>query len=242
MFNFNRIIGIREDDLMLMFDGIPSLIQTKRWFESDSTNSRISGPGYLPLKRLIDVVLSILLLVLALPVLAACAIAIKLDSPGPVLFSQMRTGIGENRFKVYKFRTMVKNAAELKEKYLHFNELSPPDFKIKNDPRLTFVGRILRKLSLDELPQLINVIKGNMSLVGPRPSSYNARTYALWHTVRFEIKPGLTGLAQISGRSRLLLDEKVRYDISYLRNISLALDFKILLKTIRVVLSAEGVK
>jgi lipopolysaccharide/colanic/teichoic acid biosynthesis glycosyltransferase len=240
MFKFSRIIGIHEEDLMSV--GIPSLIQPKRWFEIDSTSRITSGFGYLPLKRLIDIVLGFLLLVFALPVMAVCAIAIKLDSPGPVFFSQMRTGIGRKQFKVYKFRTMVINATEIKEKYLHLNELILPDFKITNDPRLTFTGRILRKFSLDELPQLINVIKGDMSLVGPRPSSYNARTYALWQTIRFEIKPGLTGLAQISGRSRLLLDEKVRYDICYLRNISLVLDLKILLKTIRVILGAEGVK
>ena len=125
---------------------------------------------------------------------------------------------------------------------MHLNELKPPDFKITNDPRVTRVGKFLRKTSLDELPQIFNVLKGDMSLVGPRPSSYKASTYDLWHTARFELKPGITGLAQVCGRSELLLDEKLRYDIAYLRNMSLWLDVQILLRTIPVVLAGKGVK
>jgi lipopolysaccharide/colanic/teichoic acid biosynthesis glycosyltransferase len=143
---------------------------------------------------------------------------------------------------MYKLRTMVKNAEALKEQYAHLNELQPPDFKITNDPRVTRVGRILRMTSLDELPQILNILRGDMSLVGPRPSSYSALTYSLWHTERFELKPGITGLAQVCGRSELFLDDKVRYDVAYLRNRSLWLDVQILLRTMFVVLTRRGVK
>ncbi len=197
---------------------------------------------YLRIKRALDMFATVLLLPIALPLLVLCAIAIRLDSPGQVYFFQERTGKGGKRFKVYKLRTMVKNAAELREKYMHLNELKAPDFKITNDPRVTRVGKWLRKASLDELPQIFNVLKGDMTLVGPRPSSYGAHTYDLWHTARFELKPGITGLAQVCGRSELLLDEKLRYDIAYLRNMSLWLDIRILLRTIAVVFKGQGVK
>ncbi|NIR48998.1 sugar transferase [candidate division KSB1 bacterium] len=189
-----------------------------------------------------DVVICTALLPIALPLLALCYIAVKLDTPGPFFFFQNRTGKGGKPFRVIKLRTMVKNAAELRDKYLHLNELNPPDFKITNDPRVTRVGRFLRQTSLDELPQLFNVLMGDMTLVGPRPSSYNAHTYDLWHTARFELKPGITGLAQVNGRGELLLDDKARYDIAYLRNMSLWLDIRILFRTIAVVLKGQGVK
>lgn len=213
----------------------------KPWYERRQPPF-LSHDVYLRIKRAIDICVSILLLPIVLVLLAICALAIKLDSPGPVYFFQERTGKGGKRFKVYKLRTMVKNAAELREQLMHLNELKAPDFKITNDPRVTRVGKWLRKTSLDELPQIFNVLKGEMTLVGPRPSSYGAHTYDLWHTARFELKPGITGLAQVCGRSELLLDEKLRYDIAYLRNISLSLDLRILLRTIAVVLNGKGVK
>ena len=216
--------------------------EEKPWYERRSRNTILSLDAYLRIKRAIDVVVCILILPVALPILACCAIAIKIDSPGPIFFYQERTGKGGKRFKVMKLRTMVRNAAELREQLMHLNELKPPDFKITNDPRVTRVGKFLRKTSLDELPQIFNVLKGDMSLVGPRPSSYKASTYDLWHTARFELKPGITGLAQVCGRSELLLDEKLRYDIAYLRNMSLWLDVQILLRTIPVVLAGKGVK
>ncbi len=214
---------------------------TRSWYER-RRKPYLSHSTFLKFKRAMDIVVSLLFIPLALPILALCAIAIRVDTPGPIYFFQERTGKGGKRFRVYKLRTMVKNAAELREKYMHLNELKPPDFKITNDPRVTRVGKWLRKTSLDELPQIFNVLKGDMTLVGPRPSSYGAHTYDLWHTARFELKPGITGLAQVCGRSELLLDEKLRYDIAYLRNMSLWLDVRILLRTIAVVFNGRGVK
>jgi lipopolysaccharide/colanic/teichoic acid biosynthesis glycosyltransferase len=180
----------------------------------------------------------------ALPVLLpACALlcaAIWIDSGQPLFYFQNRTGRGGRRFKMYKMRTMVKNAEALKQKYMHLNLLTYPDFKIVNDPRITRVGRFLRKTSLDELPQIFNVLKGDMTLVGPRPTSFNASTYSLWHTARLELKPGLTGLWQVCGRNELDFDERVRLDIAYMRNQSLWLDLQILLRTIGAVLTGHG--
>jgi lipopolysaccharide/colanic/teichoic acid biosynthesis glycosyltransferase len=240
MNDISRNPGVIADDVEL--GRLLQISGSRKWIERKSIGDALYGAGYLPLKRLLDIVISSAIAILTLPLLAVCAIAIKLSSPGPVFLFQNRTGQGETSFRAFKLRTMVENAAELREKYLHLNELKLPDFKITNDPRVTLVGRFLRRYSLDELPQVFNVLKGDMSLVGPRPSSYNARKYHLWHTERFEIKPGMTGLAQVSGRSKLMLDEKVRYDIAYLRNISLWLDLKILFKTVKVVLRARGVK
>jgi lipopolysaccharide/colanic/teichoic acid biosynthesis glycosyltransferase len=141
---------------------------------------------------------------------------------------------------MYKLRTMVHNAEELKAKYMHLNEHTYPDFKITNDPRVTRVGRVLRKLSLDELPQIFNVIRGDMSLVGPRPTSFKAETYRLWHTARLELKPGLTGLWQVSGRADLNFDDRLRLDIAYLRHRCLWLDIRILIRTVTAVLTTRG--
>lgn len=175
-----------------------------------------------------------------LPLLLICAALIWLDDPGPVFFKQLRTGKGGRRFPMYKFRTMVTNAEELKAKYAHLNELTWPDFKISNDPRNTRVGRILRKTSLDELPQIINVLKGDMSLVGPRPTSFDSSTYALWHTERLEVVPGITGLWQISGRSNLDFDERLGLDVEYIEQQSLMMDIWILFRTVTAVFSRDG--
>ncbi|MFQ5605364.1 MAG: sugar transferase [bacterium] len=221
---------------------IMNLSADKAWYELNGNKPFLSKEAYLRAKRVLDLIICLAVLPIALPILALCFVAIKVDTPGPVFFFQKRTGKGGKRFRVIKLRTMVKNAAELREKYLHLNELKAPDFKITNDPRVTRMGRFLRKTSLDELPQIFNVLKGDMTLVGPRPSSYKAHTYDLWHTARFELKPGITGLAQVCGRSELLLDEKLRYDISYLKNMSFWLDIRILLRTILVVFRGHGVK
>jgi lipopolysaccharide/colanic/teichoic acid biosynthesis glycosyltransferase len=173
-------------------------------------------------------------------ILALCALAVWLDSPGPAFFSQLRTGKGGRRFKMYKIRTMLQNAEELKAKYAHLNELSYPDFKIRHDPRVTTVGRFLRRTSLDELPQIFNVLRGDLSLVGPRPTSFGAETYSLWHTARLEVLPGITGLWQVSGRNELDFDERLRLDIAYIRNRSFWLDLQILLRTAGCVLSGRG--
>jgi len=139
-----------------------------------------------------------------------------------------------------KFRTMVQNAEELKASLQHLNILPPPDFKIIDDPRITRVGKFLRKTSLDELPQILNVIRGDMSLVGPRPTSFAASTYDLWHTERLEVKPGITGLWQVNGRNSMTFDERLRLDIDYVRNMSFALDVKILAQTVTSVASGAG--
>jgi lipopolysaccharide/colanic/teichoic acid biosynthesis glycosyltransferase len=191
-------------------------------------------------KRAVDVTFCLASLPLLLPILTVCAIAVWLNDPGPVLFTQMRTGKGGRRFKMYKFRTMLKNAEELKEKYSHLNELQWPDFKITNDPRVTRVGRFLRRTSLDELPQFFNVLQGDMSLVGPRPTSFSPSNYALWHWERLEVLPGVTGLWQIRGRSDLEFDERLRLDIEYIENQSLLLDLKIMWRTFSAVWKQQG--
>ncbi len=191
-------------------------------------------------KRLLDLAVCLAVLPLVLVVLAACVVAIKIESPGPAFFRQARTGLGGRRFRMFKLRTMVRNAEELKAKYMHLNEHRYPDFKITNDPRVTRCGRILRKTSLDELPQIFNVILGDMTLVGPRPTSFRADTYRLWHTARLEVKPGLTGLWQVSGRADLDFDDRLRLDIAYIRDRSFWLDLRILVRTFTAVLNGRG--
>ncbi|RIK38338.1 MAG: sugar transferase [Chloroflexi bacterium] len=169
-----------------------------------------------------------------------CALAIVIDSPGPVVFRQRRTGRNGRRFDMYKFRTMVQNAEELKLQYAHLNILQPPDFKIPNDPRITRVGRFLRTTSLDELPQILNIIKGDMSFVGPRPTSFAAVTYDVWHGERLEVTPGLTGLWQIRGRGEAEFDDRLRLDIEYIRNWSLWYDVQLLWRTFWAVARRKG--
>jgi lipopolysaccharide/colanic/teichoic acid biosynthesis glycosyltransferase len=197
-------------------------------------------PRYLVGKRAFDLAICLLLLPVALVLSLACAIAILVDSPGPIFIAQDRTGRDGNRFRMYKFRTMVPNAEELKPSLAHLSIVPPPDFKIIDDPRITRVGRILRKTSLDEIPQLINVVRGEMSLVGPRPTSFAPSTYSLWHTYRLEVMPGMTGLWQIRGRNGMTLDERLRLDIAYIEHWSLTLDLKILLRTIPAVFRGSG--
>jgi lipopolysaccharide/colanic/teichoic acid biosynthesis glycosyltransferase len=201
---------------------------------------RVIRPTYGTLKRIIDLLLCALSLPLVAPLLGLIALAIYVDSPGPVLFRQSRTGKGGRRFGMYKFRTMVPNAEELKKTYAHLNELEPPDFKITNDPRITRVGHLLRRTSLDELPQIVNVLRGEMSLVGPRPTSFDMKTYRLWQTERLEVLPGITGLWQVRGRSDLEFDERVRLDIEYIETRSLFLDLRILLETVGAVFAQRG--
>ncbi len=193
------------------------------------------------LKRGFDVVLSVVLLVVGLPVLLLIALAVKLESRGPLLYVDRRVGVGEHDFGMLKFRTMVADAAEQQELLEAVNEASGALFKIRDDPRVTRVGRVLRRLSLDELPQLANVLRGEMSLVGPRPLPF--RDYELledWHRARYLVLPGMTGLWQISGRSGLSFDDLVRLDFTYLENWSIWLDVTIIAKTIPAVISGRG--
>lgn len=191
-------------------------------------------------KRLFDLIVSLLALPFALPLMLLIALLVRLDSPGPIIFKQQRTGVDGKRFTMLKFRTMFENAEELKLKYAHLNQLTWPDFKIADDPRVTRVGKILRKTSLDEIPQLFNVIIGDMSLVGPRPTSFAANTYELWQTERLEVRPGLTGLWQVNGRSDTDFEERCELDIEYIERQSWALDLHILASTFTAVLTGRG--
>jgi lipopolysaccharide/colanic/teichoic acid biosynthesis glycosyltransferase len=195
---------------------------------------------YRHVKRAVDLFLCLIAAPIVLPVLAICALAVRLESAGPVLFSQRRVGQHGRDFRIYKFRTMVKDAEALKAKYAHLNILPPPDFKIINDPRVTRVGRFLRKSSLDELPQLLNVVRGEMSLVGPRPTDFDISQYDLWHTERLEVPPGLTGLWQISARHTVDFDKRLRLDIEYIDRMSLRTDLSILFRTVSVVMRGSG--
>ncbi|MCX7872716.1 MAG: sugar transferase [Verrucomicrobiae bacterium] len=196
-------------------------------------------------KQLIDYIGALFLLILCMPLFIVVGILIKLTSPGPVFFKQLRCGLNGKPFMMYKFRSMISNAEQLKHELEVLNEMSGPVFKITNDPRVTRVGKFLRKFSLDELPQLINVLKGEMSLVGPRPLPVDEvkRFDDYSHRRRLSVKPGLTCLWQISGRSEVTdFNEWVRLDLQYIDNWSLWLDLKILWKTIPVVLLAKGAK
>lgn len=192
-------------------------------------------------KRTFDIATSVLVLVIGLPLWLLIALAIKLGSRGPVFFVDRRIGVGEREFPMLKFRTMVAGAAELQEELEESNEATGALFKMRDDPRVTGIGRVLRRLSLDEMPQIVNVLRGEMSLVGPRPLPL--RDYRLlepWHRARYAVLPGMTGLWQISGRSGLTFDDLVRLDFTYIENWSVWLDISIIAKTIPAVLSRRG--
>jgi lipopolysaccharide/colanic/teichoic acid biosynthesis glycosyltransferase len=176
-----------------------------------------------------------------LPALLGVALAIKATAPrAPVLFPQWRTGRGGRRFRMYKFRTMVPNAEQRKGDVEHLNQLQWPDFKIEKDPRVTRLGRFLRKSSLDELPQVLNVLRGEMSWVGPRPTSFGAETYEIWQTARLDVLPGVTGLWQVEGRGRTEFDERLRLDMEYIDRRTLWFDLLILFRTAREVIYPRG--
>jgi exopolysaccharide biosynthesis polyprenyl glycosylphosphotransferase len=192
-------------------------------------------------KRSFDLTLSTIGLVLVSPVLLAIAMAVKLSSPGPVIYRSMRPGMGGKPFRCFKFRTMREHADQIQADLEPLNELSGALFKIREDPRLTSVGRFLRRFSLDELPQLVNVIRGEMSLVGPRPLPMrDFERLEDWHKKRYLVLPGITGLWQVSGRAELDFDDLVRLDFLYLERWSILLDLSILLKTIPAVLTRRG--
>lgn len=192
-------------------------------------------------KRLVDIGVSAAALLLLAPVMALTALLIKATSPGPVFFAQDRVGMNQRRFRLYKFRSMVVDADERKKELAHLNELDGPAFKMGNDPRITPIGRIIRKTSIDELPQLYNVLKGEMSLVGPRPPLPDEVSKYQWlFRRRLSVKPGITCVWQVSGRSGTTFDEWMNMDKQYVENWSLWLDFKILLKTIPAVLLCRG--
>ena len=215
-----------------MLDGIPMV--TIRSGPPDSWQ--------LIAKRLIDICGSVVLLLGASPLLLLAAILIKLDSPGPIFFTQERVGLHKRRFKLIKFRTMADGAEQQQELLEHLNEADGPVFKIKEDPRITRLGKVLRRFSIDELPQLFNVLRGEMSLVGPRPLPVRdiERIAVQWHKRRLSMKPGVTCLWQVNGRSNVSFEHWVRMDLEYIDEWTLGLDLKILLKTIPMVLKGAG--
>lgn len=197
----------------------------------------------LAFRRLFDVVFGLLLLLITSPIWILTAMAIKLTSRGPVLFKQVRCGLNGRRFVLYKFRSMVHDAELQKDTLKALNEMDGPAFKIKKDPRITFVGKIIRKASIDELPQLLNVLKGDMSLVGPRPSiPEEVEKYKHWQRRRLSMKPGMTCLWQIQGRNKIDFDDWMKLDLQYIDNWSLKLDLMIFLKTIPVVIFGRGAR
>ena len=193
------------------------------------------------LKRVLDVVMASLGLVATLPIWLAIIIAIKLDSAGPAIFVQERVGLYGRRFRFYKFRSMYVDAEARLTELLHRNETDGPIFKMRRDPRMSRVGAILRRTSLDELPQLINVLRGEMSIVGPRPAlPREVEHYRPEDMVRLSVKPGLTCLWQVRGRSTLGFDLWMEYDREYVRSLSLWTDIRILVRTVGAVLSCRG--
>lgn len=213
--------------------------------EEDSQITAAARPAeILPatIKRVFDCLISTALLVLFAPLFLVIAVLIRLTSPGPVFFRQIRVGLNKRQFSIYKFRTMVANAEQLQDQLLSMNEMTGPVFKIKHDPRVTPLGRILRKTSIDELPQLFNVLQGDMSLVGPRAMSL--RDYQLfdqdWQRRRFSVKPGITCLWQIYGRNSVPFEKWMELDMQYIDKWSLWLDLKILAQTVPAVLRGTG--
>jgi len=222
-----RIAKVRQTD----FSGFPLLefetFAAKEW--------------QLFIKRVMDIVLSISLLIIFTPLVLATIFAIKVTSNGPLLFSQTRSGMNGRKFKLYKFRTMIVGAEMKKRELEKMNEMDGPVFKIKKDPRITTVGRVLRRLSIDEIPQLFNVLKGDMSIVGPRPPlPVEVELYKKWQRRRLTLKPGLTCIWQVSGRNKIQFEKWMEMDLQYIDEWSLWLDIKIVFKTIFVVLFGYG--
>jgi exopolysaccharide biosynthesis polyprenyl glycosylphosphotransferase len=218
----------------VQLDNIAALpfLQYNTWDVSRST---------LLLKRALDLFVSVIAIVVLLPVAALLAVAIRLDAPGPIIFGQLRAGRGGRPFRMFKFRTMIDGAEDMLAELVPFDELDEPMFKLRDDPRVTRVGRVLRRTSLDELPQLFNVLRGEMSLVGPRPEQVDlVERYSPEERVRLAVKPGLTGPMQISGRGELTLDERVTVEREYIENLTLGRDLRILVMTMSAVLGARG--
>lgn len=213
-------------------------MNSEREFLSSSKLVLQNSTYYFVIKRLMDVVFSAIALIVLSPIMLIVAVAIKLeDIKGPILFSQERVGYLGKKFKMYKFRSMYVDAEERLHEIQHLNEQTGPVFKMKDDPRITKVGKFIRKTSLDELPQLINILKGEMSIVGPRPALLREVVqYNDYQKQRLLVKPGLTCIWQVSGRNNIGFDEWVELDLEYIENQSLGLDIKLILQTIPALL------
>ena len=200
------------------------------------------GPVYMFCKRAMDIIGSLAGLILLSPLLLIIAIAIKIEDPkGSIFFAQQRCGKDNKLFPMYKFRSMVSNAEELLEELMEHNEMDGPVFKIKDDPRITKVGKFIRKTSVDELPQLFNILKGDMSIVGPRPAiPHEVAEYNDYQRQRLLVKPGLTCIWQVSGRNSIGFDEWVDMDLEYIENRSLWMDIKLIFKTVGVLFGDEN--
>ncbi len=225
---------------------VQSRIVEDDWVRKFNPSKRvITGRAYLLVKRAFDLAVVLVFAPFWLPLMGIVALLIRLSSPGaPVLFIQNRTGRGGRRFQMLKFRSMVPNADALKGTLAQLNdrgELAGP-LKLANDPRVTRIGRFLRKTSLDELPQLINVFRGDMSLVGPRPTSWSPESYKLWQTERLDVLPGITGLWQVCGRGSEDFDEWLKWDIRYIDKRSFWFDVMILVKTVTTVFKQRGAR
>lgn len=195
---------------------------------------------YEVLKRVIDMICSTLGLIILSPLLLIIGILIKIESKGPILFSQERVGLNGQIFRMYKFRSMVVEAEEYKEQLLEQNEMNGPMFKIKNDPRVTKIGKFIRRTSIDELPQLINILKGEMSLVGPRPSlPEEVKQFDPWMMERLRVRPGLTCYWQVSGRNDIPFEDWMKLDIKYIQDRGILLDIKLIIKTFFVLFGDE---
>lgn len=202
---------------------------------------KLSRNTYEFLKRLMDIICSMSALIVLAPILIVVAILIKIESKGPVIFSQERVGINNKKFKMYKFRSMVVNTEDMKEKLEKQNERKGPMFKIKNDPRITKIGRFIRKTSIDELPQLINILKGEMSIVGPRPSlPKEVIQFEPWMLERLKVKPGLTCYWQVQGRDHIEFEDWMRLDVKYVKDRNFLLDIKLIFKTFFVFLGDQN--
>ncbi|WP_102399827.1 sugar transferase [Haloimpatiens massiliensis] len=210
-------------------------IELQQDINLEISNEFQKSKAYFVVKRIIDVLGSLVGIILLSPILLVTAIAIKIDSKGPVIFAQERVGQSEKTFKMYKFRSMVINAEELLAKLKDKNEMSGPMFKMKEDPRITKVGRFIRKTSIDELPQLFNVLKGDMSLVGPRPNlPKEVAEFNAHHKLKLLAKPGITCYWQVMGRNNIDFEEWMELDISYLKERTTLLDIRLILRTFGV--------
>jgi exopolysaccharide biosynthesis polyprenyl glycosylphosphotransferase len=232
--------------LRLVADIFPLKIATSRIHQIEgvpmlSLTMVSENQAQLAVKRMLDILIAGGALLVCAPIMLIVAAAVKFTSPGPVFFLQERVGLNQRKFNMIKFRSMVPDAELQRHEMEHLNESDGPIFKIKNDPRITPVGRFIRRYSIDELPQLINVLRGEMSLVGPRPHpTKEVMRYNWHHRRRLSVKPGMTGLAQVSGRSDLSWDDSVELDLRYIDGWDIFTDVYILMRTFRAVLAADG--